>query len=107
MSRISDSRDPVGPGILPLQDHGFAQKDKVDLEKRTALLAVRVTERLSGGTQIGHYKIDPDSPGDLNGGNLWAKNTREIPGWSFAWPSVIAGGTGIQQQRENAEPGHF
>ena len=94
MSHISDSRDPNGIGIIPLQDHSFPKTAGMSLDKRAGLLAIRIDERPTSVGSLGHYKIDPETPGDLNGGMVWPPSTREIPGWAFAWPSIHAAGIG-------------
>lgn len=82
---IGDSRRPYGPGILPLQHHGHRGRGW-ELDARSCILATRLVDRLDEEGQHGHWVFEDESQGDLLGGLLWPKDTREISGWAFAWP---------------------
>lgn len=96
MAFIADSKKPNGPGILPLRHDGFLNGG-FSLDFRAYVAAVRITGRRDTGDGLGSWTYDQDSPGDLNGGNLWQtdRNARRIPGWAFAWPVTLSasGGT--------------
>ncbi len=82
-------------GIFPLQHEKFATKGW-DIQLRASILGVRIVDRLTGPGQVGHWVIDKDSAGDIHGGQLWKKASREIPMWRFATPVVVgAGGQGM------------
>lgn len=87
MPNIGDGRKPNGPGFMPLQHQDYIG-GKFSLDYRASVLAVRIT----GRDEMGSWQYDQDSPGDLVGGNLWLtdQNTRRIPAWAFAWPTVIS-----------------
>lgn len=92
--KIAESRQPDGPGILALQ-HEKYQAGKWSLDMRTSLLASRIVDRQGDPSDdasegMGHYVYDPDSIGDIHGGFLFKKNSREIPGWRFAWPVIVS-----------------
>ena len=88
MSRLSDSRDPRGLGILILQ-HKDYDKTGFSLDLRGGLLAARVLDRDDRTGGLGSWQYDQDSVGDLNGALCWPNKTREIPGWAFAWPAIL------------------
>lgn len=98
MSFIGDSRrQDKGPGILPLQDHGYLGKN-LELDERGGLVAVRLVDRLDGDDDVGHWIYDEESAGDVTGFLLWKQaEGRNVPGWAAAWSSMIAGG-------ENPDP---
>jgi len=86
-------------GNLVLQ-HKDYKKNKWDLDYRAHKRVVRITERED---ETGAWKVDPDAVGDLVLGLCWPndKAARELPMWSFAFPSVISkkgggGGTATQ-----------
>ena len=91
--KIGDSRIRGGPGILPLQHHGYVA-DKWPLWNRASILAVRITGRADnqGGTgsdnaaEVGHWFEDPETRGDLIGGAFWQRTSRPVGGWRFSWP---------------------
>lgn len=82
-------------GILPLQHQAYDQGGW-DLAMRASIHCVRVTGREDTGDGMGHYSYDPDSQGDLVGGNCWNANYNERPmsAWSWVWPAMLIGGAG-------------
>lgn len=84
-----------GVGILPLQHQAY-DAGGWDLAMRASIHCVRVTGREDTGDGMGHYSYDPDSQGDLIGGNCWQANYSERPmsAWSWVWPAMLAGGNG-------------
>ena len=68
MSHLGDSlRARGGPGILPLQDHGYEARGN-EVSQRRTLIAVRLTD--SSGP-LGQDVYEDGSAGDLIGGMLW------------------------------------
>ena len=86
--KIGDSRGIDGV-IYPLQHKDF-DRDGWDLDLRASLLAYRIVGRMDGVEELGWWKIEEDSVGDIIGGQLWPhdKDKRNIPAWRFAWPVV-------------------
>jgi hypothetical protein len=89
--RVTDSRDHGGVGILALQDHSGQS-----IEDRFQTVAVRKIGRLDAPGQLGHVIYERGSAGDLIGGMLWPRSTREQSAWSFAWPSITETGAGAR-----------
>src|SRR5574343_443683 len=96
---LFDSRNPLSPGYLPLQDHGFINEG-IPLENRANLIGVRVKKR----GEYGEYYVDQSAVGDLTNALFWPSSggsnaapgttsdrqlSRPIGGWSFAWGSVV------------------
>lgn len=102
--RCGDSRSRAGV-FYPLQHEHFdapqsGSPGPWELHTRSCLVAYRITGRLQGAGEVGHWVYDPDSVGDILGGQLWEAETRDIPLWRFATPVVadtpiplIGGGT--------------
>lgn len=84
---IKDSRD--GFGILPLQHQDY-DKGGWSVDLRTSILAVRVTDRWDKQGGIGQYKYEPESAGDIHGGQLLYRKgkKRTCSMWRFATPVV-------------------
>lgn len=82
--------DAWSEGYFALQHQKYDEK-KFALDMRAHLRAARVTDRLVGVGEVGTWVADPDSPGDIHGGQLWKKASREISMWRFATPVVISG----------------
>lgn len=93
--KITTSTDPRGIGILALQhkDYDKATGNPLgawDLHHRATLLAARVIDRNDTGlVGLGHWIYDPETVGDINGGQLLDYDKRSIPMWRFATPSVV------------------
>jgi hypothetical protein len=87
-------------GILPLQHQAY-DAGGWDLAMRASIHCVRVTGREDTNDGMGHYSYDPDSQGDLIGGNCWNANYNERPmsAWSWVWPAILANGGGGRGQR--------
>ncbi len=90
--KTADSHSPKGPGILPLQHHGFADGG-LKPHERTCLLAFRIVGREEDKGQLGHYREDPETRGDLLGAFHWRRSTRDTSGWAFAWPVMTYTGS--------------
>lgn len=96
---INTSSEPRGIGILALQHKAF---DKAkgplgawDIVLRASIQAVRVTGRNDSGAEgLGQWIYDPESAGDIHGGQLLYRNSRDIPMWRFATPVVVFSGGG-------------
>lgn len=78
--RLADSRTI---GFFPLQHQKYKDKEW-DLQLRASIFGVRVTDRYQGPSDVGHWELDRDSVGDIHGGQLFKKESREIPMWRFA-----------------------
>jgi hypothetical protein len=92
--RFTDSRESFGPGILVLQDPNYEERGEA-LPNRRCILGVRVRGIQGGSEQIGHYEYDQGGEyqiGDVVGSVFWPKDTRDIPGISWAWGAVVGGG---------------
>ena len=93
--RNGDSRQ-LGGTILPLQHKGFVEKGwAVDL--RNSILSDRVTDRLTGAGDVGHWQYEEDSVGDLIGGFLWRERdicSRPMGAWAFVIPAIAMVGDG-------------
>lgn len=89
-------------GILPLQHQAY-DAGGWDLAMRASIHCVRVTGREDTGDGMGHYSYDPDSQGDLIGGNCWNANYNERPmsAWSWVWPSMLIGGSGNSRNQRS------
>ena len=85
--RLADSRNF---GIFPLQHKKFKSKNW-DLQLRASIFGVRITDRYMNTGDIGHWEFDKNSLGDIHGGQLWNKDSRDIPMWRFATPVKIGG----------------
>ena len=91
MSHVGDSmRSRSGPGVLPLQDHGFDGRGE-DQDERLSITGVRIVgDRTPDATHVYQDK----SVGDLLGGFLWHASTlggaRETGAWMFAAGTVSA-----------------
>jgi len=88
--RSGDSRSLSGV-IYPLQHNKYFQGGW-SLEQRSSLLAYRIMGRKTGESQIGHWKYEELSLGDIHGGQLLyqVKGKRPIPMWRFATPVVVS-----------------
>jgi len=89
---IGDSRIKGGPGFLPLQAwRSTPPGDPWDIDKRPALIGMRMTGRLDKDDQLGHWVYDEATVGDVIGGQWWEQETdgRPIPMWRFATPVVL------------------
>ncbi len=87
--RIIDKGDPNAGGFYILQHSGYAGKGwSVDL--RGSIGAVRVIDRDDQTGGEGHWKIDTNSPSDINGGQFWiTKNPIIRPSMArFATPVI-------------------
>jgi hypothetical protein len=84
-----------GVGIWPLQHQAY-DTGGWDLAMRASMHCVRITGREDTGDGMGHWKYDPDTQGDLIGGNCWQANYAERPmsAWSWVWPSMLSNGGG-------------
>lgn len=84
-----------GVGIWPLQHQAY-DAGGWSLAMRASMHCVRVTGREDTGDGMGHYKYDPETQGDLLGGNCWLANFQERPmsAWSWVWPAMLIGGGG-------------
>jgi hypothetical protein len=104
---------PNGPHIWDSRSDGFLalRHEKFDsdykLQHRASVICVEVKDRLlppkyprGGGQWVLH--ADP-KVGDLNNATFWEKDTREISGWSFAWPSM----TTKPSKPKEGNPGSF
>src|SRR3990172_1409231 len=90
MARAIESRLPdFGPLIL---QHENYSKRGYSIDMRHGLLAVRVRGRDDdrAGAQ-GHYIAEDGTLGDIVGSLMWKQEgkKRPMPGWAFAWPSVV------------------
>lgn len=93
---MSFTADRVKGGIWPLQFLNY-KKEGFDLDLRTGRYAARIERRLDKKGELGHYKYEDDTFGDVIGGYLWlpvSRAGRLIPAWSFAWPTVLIEGPG-------------
>lgn len=93
MSGIADSRDPLGVGILILQDHGYKKAGFAD-HNRGGLVGIRVKDRWDSPGDFGEWEPDDETRGPLGGGCFWSRVKTNAGAWQFAWPVVIAGETG-------------
>lgn len=69
-----------------------------ELHKRPAIWMARVRDQnrpdtSTGGKALGFYEVEREEIGDVLGAVLWERDklsseTREIPGWHWAWPVV-------------------
>ena len=93
-----------GVGILPLQHQSY-DAGGWDLAMRASIHCVRVTGREDTAEGMGHYSYDPDSQGDLIGGNCWNANYNERPmsAWSWVWPAFLLGGGEKSRSTQTAE----
>jgi len=84
---IWDSRSD---GILALRHENY--EEDYMLQHRASVLCVEVKDRLlppKYPREAGQWLLHSEPKvGDLNNATFWQKNTREISGWSFAWPSI-------------------
>ena len=83
-------------GYAPLQHGGYIAKGFA-LQLRASQRAVRVLDRLTGPGQLGHWVIDPDSVGDIHGGQLLTRlsvDARDIHMWRYATPAIVIKGGG-------------
>ena len=87
-------------GIMPLQHQGY-DTGGWDLAMRASIHCVRVTGREDTGDGMGHYQYDPDTQGDLVGGNCWQAiySGRPMSAWSWVWPSMLSHGGGGSGER--------
>lgn len=83
--RLADSRVI---GVFPLQHQKYKDKGW-DLQLRSSIFGVRVKDRFQGPSDVGHWEIDKDSVGDIHGGQLFKKDSREIPMWRYATGVVV------------------
>lgn len=102
--RIADSRVA---GFYPLQHRGYDQKG-FDLQLRGSIFGLRITDRYVGPDDFGEWEIDPDSVGDIHGGQLLKKNDRDVPMWRFATPMIVNPGSSKDNPPGTpvAAPGH-
>ena len=95
--KIGDSRVRGGPGVLPLQHQDY-EKEGWPLWNRASMLAVRLLNRFDnrGGAgpandgQLGWWEEDPETRGDVIGGQFWQRTSRDLGAWRFAWPVVTS-----------------
>lgn len=115
---IASWGEPNGTGILPLQHEGFDQQGW-SIPFRAGIHCVKITGREDTEDGIGNWKYEPDSQGDLVGGNVWYADYAKRPnsGWAFAWPAAITaqsksknvatpgrgGGQGVRRSSQNSE----
>lgn len=89
-------------GFLALRHDDYEAKGWA-LADRSSLIGVSIANRLTTGRGMGQYVLDRDPKvGDICCANFWRKSTRDISGWAFAWPSVVAkpaGGDGAGGQQ--------
>lgn len=100
MSTNSDSRKP-GSGLFPLQHQDFDKNggglEPWSIDMRSCVLAWRIKGRDDANGGIGQWLYDPDSVGDLHGGQLWNSplgGNRPCAMWRFATPVAISDLTG-------------
>jgi hypothetical protein len=86
--RLADSRTI---GIFPLQHHGFKDTGWA-LQLRASIFGVRIIDRFTSPGEVGHWRQEKDGHGDINGGQLWFKDTREVSMFRFATPVKTMGG---------------
>lgn len=87
--RIADSRVS---GLLPLQHSGFKDEGPPwDLDKRASIYGIRIAGRLDKENDAGHWLYDPQSVGDIHGGQLFKqiRGSRPVPMWRFATGVVV------------------
>jgi len=88
---IWDSRSD---GILALRHDNY--QENYDLQYRASVLCVEIKDRLlppKYPREAGQWLLHSEPKvGDLNNATFWQKNTRQISGWSFAWPSITVKG---------------
>lgn len=93
---VVDSRELVGPGILAMQDFR-----PIDPDVRHAILAVRVV----GRDDMGMLEVEDGTYGDFCNASVWKKDTRPMPGWSFAWSVLATKGKGTVTNASTPDPG--
>jgi hypothetical protein len=88
--RIADSRVF---GIFPLQHKGYKDNSpKWNLDLRASIFGIRIVDRLDKAGDVGHWLYDPNSVGDIHGGQLFlakSKTDREVPMWRFATGVIV------------------
>lgn len=86
--RLADSRII---GLLPLQHHGYKKKNWA-LQLRSSIFGVRIVDRLTSAGDVGHWIQEQEGHGDINGAQLWFKDSRETSMFRFATPVLTTGG---------------
>lgn len=113
MPFVGDSRTAHGPGFLPLQHHYPKDaQNKFPLHHRASVIGCRIVDRRmkSQGRDVGHWVYDNRSIGDLICSMLWDidrtnQTERKIPGWAFAWPTIIKNVSGGSSKIGQGKPG--
>lgn len=110
MRRLTTSNEAMGPGVMVVQTREYDSPPlggaPWELHLRPAIWLARIRDQhrpdtSTGGKALGHYDVDREEIGDLLGALLWERDkrspqTREIPGWHWAWPVV-------QESEEDAQ----
>jgi hypothetical protein len=81
--KIGDSRQKEGPGILPLQDHGFKQDDR-GLVQRASIIAGRIVGRTKA-SRYGRWLWKRGTVGDMTAGYLWRQSGKSTDRKNPAW----------------------
>ncbi len=90
--RTGDARSRHGT-VWPLAHHGYKDLGWA-LRFRSRLGARLILDQFRGEQELGlgHWLIDPEGEGDVIGGQLLRRSTREISTWRFATPVVVDNG---------------
>src|SRR6185503_7255656 len=105
--RLTESRMPGGPGVFILRHENYAKgPNKYSLAQRPTLMGTMITERQVTGTGLGHYVYKQETLGDIVGALCWPNNpkSRDIPAWSWAWPSIMDNSNSGNKGSQNYDP---
>lgn len=93
-------------GIWPLQHHDKDYSGP-DIGIRSVRMAARIVKRDQFGRYSFEDRVDGDTVGDVNCAAFWPRespNRRALPGWAFAWPSVVTADVDLETEKLKVRP---